>query len=629
MRVLRARLLPDEGRRGGRGDEGRPGQPGAHRRPVGADPDVQLPREPGERPPHRLQGLQPRRRPRRGARPGRRRRRWTPTRPRSSPPSPRAEDGRMPPRPLRAVVDEARRGSTAPGSPRPRPTPSPSPPTPSASTSPRCAAGWSSATLVDAVVPRHAMPSSSPSGPPGSRSSTSPAGRTSAPSRSTSARGSSSPGPRPRSSRGSPSTRLVACSRPDAPRSSSTCAAGPARSRSPSRTRCPSAVVAGVEMSELALAWAARNRDRLGLAVELVLGDASGRAARAGRVRSTSSSPTRRTSRSRRSRSIRRSATTTPSSPSTGGRRTGWPSRPPSPIEPRTCSGPAGCSSWSTPRPRAPRSLAALLRSGRVGRRRVDRPDLAGRPRAALVAGGGRRACGRPGPRPTLGPMSPVFDCTTPEGLAEGIAAAAAASATARSSSCPRTPSTASVPTRSPPTPSRRSSTPRAAAGRCRRPSSSRHAQTVDGLARDVPAYARSLIERFWPGPLTLVLKAHESLAWDLGDTGGTVALRMPDDPVALALLTQVGPMAVSSANRTGQPAATTRPRGGHPARLRRRVLSRRRPRPAAVRRRRSSTARATTPVILREGALCRPPTSRGPRTCRRPSPGPRSGART
>ena len=45
---------------------------------------------------------------------------------------------------------------------------------------------------------------------------------------------------------------------------------------------------------------------------------------------------------------------------------------------------------------------------------------------------------------------------------------------------------------------------------------------------------------------------------WDLGETGGTVALRMPDDPVALALLREVGPMAVSSANRTGHPASRT-----------------------------------------------------------------------
>ena len=82
--------------------------------------------------------------------------------------------------------------------------------------------------------------------------------------------------------------------------------------------------------------------------------------------------------------------------------------------------------------------------------------------------------------------------------------------------------------------------------------------RTVDGLATDVPEYARALMEEFWPGPLTVVLRAQPSLAWDLGDTGGTVALRMPDHPVALALLAEVGPMAVSSANRHGHPSSRT-----------------------------------------------------------------------
>lgn len=82
--------------------------------------------------------------------------------------------------------------------------------------------------------------------------------------------------------------------------------------------------------------------------------------------------------------------------------------------------------------------------------------------------------------------------------------------------------------------------------------------ETVDGLAADVPAYARELIKAFWPGPLTLVLRAQSSLMWDLGDTNGTVALRMPRNDVALRLLAQVGPMAVTSANVSGQPPATT-----------------------------------------------------------------------
>jgi tRNA threonylcarbamoyl adenosine modification protein (Sua5/YciO/YrdC/YwlC family) len=80
----------------------------------------------------------------------------------------------------------------------------------------------------------------------------------------------------------------------------------------------------------------------------------------------------------------------------------------------------------------------------------------------------------------------------------------------------------------------------------------------LDGLATDVPADARKLAEAFWPGGLTLILHAQPSLDWDLGETKGTVALRMPADDVALELLTLTGPLAVSSANRTGQAPAQT-----------------------------------------------------------------------
>ncbi len=82
--------------------------------------------------------------------------------------------------------------------------------------------------------------------------------------------------------------------------------------------------------------------------------------------------------------------------------------------------------------------------------------------------------------------------------------------------------------------------------------------RTVDGLAREVPDAARSLMEECWPGALTVIVKAQPSLAWDLGETHGTVALRVPDHPAALALLARTGPLAVTSANRTGEPAATT-----------------------------------------------------------------------
>lgn len=77
-------------------------------------------------------------------------------------------------------------------------------------------------------------------------------------------------------------------------------------------------------------------------------------------------------------------------------------------------------------------------------------------------------------------------------------------------------------------------------------------ATTLDALAVGVPAYARALIDELWPGPLTLVCSQQPSLQWDLGDTRGTVAIRMPDHPVALELLARTGPLAVSSANRSG-----------------------------------------------------------------------------
>jgi tRNA threonylcarbamoyl adenosine modification protein (Sua5/YciO/YrdC/YwlC family) len=81
---------------------------------------------------------------------------------------------------------------------------------------------------------------------------------------------------------------------------------------------------------------------------------------------------------------------------------------------------------------------------------------------------------------------------------------------------------------------------------------------TVDGLVLSVPHQARALIEAFWPGALSLVLPQAPSLSWDLGETRGTVNLRMPLHPVALDLLREVGPMAVSSANRTAHPPAST-----------------------------------------------------------------------
>ncbi|CAN5443386.1 hypothetical protein BH09ACT4_BH09ACT4_23070 [soil metagenome] len=81
---------------------------------------------------------------------------------------------------------------------------------------------------------------------------------------------------------------------------------------------------------------------------------------------------------------------------------------------------------------------------------------------------------------------------------------------------------------------------------------------TLDALAEVVPDEVRALVAEFWPGGLTIILRARRTLDWDLGETRGTVALRMPSNKIALELLSETGPLAVSSANTTGEPAATT-----------------------------------------------------------------------
>lgn len=85
-----------------------------------------------------------------------------------------------------------------------------------------------------------------------------------------------------------------------------------------------------------------------------------------------------------------------------------------------------------------------------------------------------------------------------------------------------------------------------------------KNSQTMFALADSVPQVASDLAAKFWPGALTMILRSQPSLHWDLGETKGTVALRVPDHKIALALLEETGPLAVSSANLTGQPAATT-----------------------------------------------------------------------
>ncbi|MDO9518538.1 MAG: L-threonylcarbamoyladenylate synthase [Methanosarcinaceae archaeon] len=82
---------------------------------------------------------------------------------------------------------------------------------------------------------------------------------------------------------------------------------------------------------------------------------------------------------------------------------------------------------------------------------------------------------------------------------------------------------------------------------------------SLDIIAKDIPPIAFELMDAFWPGPLTLVLKRTSAVP-DI-TTGGldTVAVRMPDNPVALALIKVAGtPLAAPSANTSGRPSPTT-----------------------------------------------------------------------
>ena len=81
---------------------------------------------------------------------------------------------------------------------------------------------------------------------------------------------------------------------------------------------------------------------------------------------------------------------------------------------------------------------------------------------------------------------------------------------------------------------------------------------TMTALAEQVSPEIEKLADAFWPGGLTIVVAARSTLAWDLGETNGTVALRMPDHELVREFLSETGPLAVSSANLTGEPAALT-----------------------------------------------------------------------
>lgn len=80
----------------------------------------------------------------------------------------------------------------------------------------------------------------------------------------------------------------------------------------------------------------------------------------------------------------------------------------------------------------------------------------------------------------------------------------------------------------------------------------------VEKLVFEVPPAARLLMDKFWPGPLSIVLPARESVPSVVRGGKNSVGLRMPDHPVALALIEAAGPIAAPSANLSGRPSPLT-----------------------------------------------------------------------
>ncbi|GAB1420924.1 L-threonylcarbamoyladenylate synthase [Anaerolineales bacterium] len=83
-------------------------------------------------------------------------------------------------------------------------------------------------------------------------------------------------------------------------------------------------------------------------------------------------------------------------------------------------------------------------------------------------------------------------------------------------------------------------------------------AQLAD-IAQDIPDHAYELMDIFWPGPLTLILKKHPNIPLNVTSGGDTIAVRMPSHPLALALIKQAAvPIGAPSANLFSHPSPTT-----------------------------------------------------------------------
>ncbi|HHT7114885.1 TPA: L-threonylcarbamoyladenylate synthase [Bacillus cereus] len=80
----------------------------------------------------------------------------------------------------------------------------------------------------------------------------------------------------------------------------------------------------------------------------------------------------------------------------------------------------------------------------------------------------------------------------------------------------------------------------------------------LDGIVKGIPPVAEQLMEHFWPGPLTIILPRKEGISEKVTAGLNTVGVRMPDHPVALALIEEANvPVAAPSANRSGRPSPT------------------------------------------------------------------------
>ena len=85
-----------------------------------------------------------------------------------------------------------------------------------------------------------------------------------------------------------------------------------------------------------------------------------------------------------------------------------------------------------------------------------------------------------------------------------------------------------------------------------------RNPRQLSGLVQHQSEQAERLMAAFWPGGLTLIFAVNPGLAWDLGDMHGTVAVRMPDEPLLHELIAETGPLAGTAASTVGAPSPRT-----------------------------------------------------------------------